>query len=113
MIHLLDELTLDASDVKQVLALLDEELLPGRAEPVPHLLNRWVSPPVVVPGVSTTLWLLWQVPDPPAYYRMRGNPGSTPAVWPKLDRLCRQRQRHILTDAEAVLPLPGEFDHAG
>ncbi|WP_044871244.1 hypothetical protein [Pseudomonas sp. LFM046] len=113
MIHLLDELTLDASDVKHVLRLLDEELLPGRAEPFPHLLNRWVSPPVVVPGVPTTLWLLWQLPDVPAYYRMRGNPGSTPEVWPKLDRLCRERRRHILTAAEAVLPTPEDTDHAG
>lgn len=63
MIHLLDELTLDAGDLQQVLHLLDEELLPGRAQPLPQLLNRWVSPPVVVPGVPSTLWLLWQLPD--------------------------------------------------
>ncbi|MBO3273708.1 hypothetical protein [Pseudomonas schmalbachii] len=112
MIHLLDELTLDAGDVKHVLALLDEELLPGRAEPVPQLVNRWVSPPVVVPGVATTLWLLWQVPDVMAYYRMRGNPGSTPEVWPKVDRFCSSRRRHILTDAGTMLPMPGEVAHA-
>ncbi|SEJ54464.1 hypothetical protein SAMN05216201_110164 [Pseudomonas linyingensis] len=111
MIHLLDELTLDAGELKQVLHLLDEELLPGRAEPLPQLLNRWVSPPVVVPGVPSTLWLLWQLPDTPAYYSMRGNPGSTPAVWPKLDRLCQRRRRHVLVDAQTPLALPGELSH--
>lgn len=111
MIHLLDELTLAAGDLQQVLQLLDEELLPGRAEPLPQLLNRWVSPPVVVPGVPNTLWLLWQLPDAPAYYRMRGNPGSTPAVWPKLDRLCQRRRRHILVDAATPLEQPGEFSN--
>ena len=112
MIHLLDEITLDASQVPRVLALLDDEYLPGLPEPLPVLLNRWVSPPVVVPEVPTTLWLLWQLPDVPAYYRMRANPGATPALWLKLDRLCQQRRRHILAGADGPLPMAGELDHA-
>lgn len=111
MIYLLDEITLDASEVPRVLALIDDEYLPGLPELLPVLLNRWVSPPVVVPDVPTTLWLLWQLPDVPSYYRMRANPGASSVVWPKLDRLCRYRRRHILTGADCLLPVSGELNH--
>lgn len=108
MIHILDEIELAAEHVPTVLALLEQRYLPGL--PQRHTLTlaqRWVSPPVSLPGRPNTLWLLWQVTDELGYYTMRGTAGpEVAAFWQEVDALCSGRRRHVLTDATQLLPQP-------
>jgi len=111
MIHILDEIVLDAPEqAATVLRWLDERYLPGLpARRTLTLAQRWVSPPVAVPGTALTLWLLWQVPDAYGYYGMRGTAGpEVEAFWRDVDQLCASRRRHILGDAAQPLPQPLE-----
>jgi len=106
MIHILDEIVLDASQVPTVLQWLDERYLPGLpARRTLSLLQRWVSPPVAVPDAPITLWLLWQVTDTYGYYGMRGTAGpEVAAFWADVDALCQHRRRHVMADAASPLP---------
>ena len=110
MIHILDEIVLAADDELKVLALLESHYLPGlSSRPTLSLLNRWISPPVAVPGQPNTLWLLWQVESELGYYAMRGTAGAEVAeFWARIDAICQSRHRHVLTDAGAALPRPLE-----
>lgn len=110
MIHILDEIVLDAGQVPVVLQWLEERYLPGLpARRTLSLLNRWVSPPVAVPDSPTTLWLLWQVTDAYGYYGMRGTAGpEVEAFWRAVDGICRDRRRHVLADAAQPLSQPLE-----
>jgi hypothetical protein len=114
MIHILDEIVLDAAQVPVVLQWLDERYLPGLpARRTLSLCNRWVSPPVAVPDQPNTLWLLWQVADAAGYYGMRGTAGpEVAAFWQAVDKLCHQRRRHVLNDAGLPLPQPLEDSDA-
>jgi hypothetical protein len=110
MIHILDEIVLAADDEHQVLALLESLYLPGlKSRPTLSLLNRWMSPPVLIPGQPNTLWLLWQVESELGYYAMRGTAGAEVAeFWARVDAICQSRRRHVLTDAGATLARPLE-----
>jgi hypothetical protein len=110
MIHILDEIVLAADDEHQVLALLESHYLPSlAARPTLSLLNRWMSPPVLVPGQPNTLWLLWQVESEMGYYAMRGTAGAEIAeFWARVDGICQSRRRHVMTAAGAPLPRPLE-----
>ncbi|MFC7516787.1 hypothetical protein ACFQUU_17405 [Herbaspirillum sp. GCM10030257] len=113
MIHVLDEIVLDAAHVPAVLTLLHERYLPGCAARGMTPLNRWVSPPVAVNGEPNTLWLLWQLPSVLAYYGMRNNASTDlPGFWSAVDGLCRQRRRHVLGCADEPLQKPKESQHA-
>lgn len=104
MIRILDEIFLDPEQIPALLTLLEERYLPQAASRGLTLLQRWVSPPVAVPGELNRLWLLWQVPDVWGYYAMRSGAGSEVAeFWGEVDDLCRRRQRHVLGDAEQPL----------
>jgi hypothetical protein len=108
MIHILDEIELAAEQIPTVLEWLEQRYLPGL--PARHTLSlsqRWVSPPVAIPGRPNTLWLLWQVTDELGYYTMRGTAGpEVEAFWRAVDSLCLRRRRHILGAAEQPLPQP-------
>lgn len=108
MIHILDEIELPAERIATVLELLEQRYLPSL--PARHTLSlsqRWVSPPVAVPGRPNTLWLLWQVTDEFGYYTMRGTAGpEVAAFWQAVDALCERRQRHVLADAAHPVPQP-------
>lgn len=110
MIHILDEIIIAPDDEHKILKLLDERYLPGlAARPALKLLNRWISPPVVIPGKPNTLWLLWQVSDAYGYYGMRGTAGAeVPEFWSAVDALCQHRRRHVMNDAGQLLPRPLE-----
>ena len=114
MIHILDEIVLDAEQVSTVLQWLEQRYLPGLPQrKTLTLLNRWVSPPLVIDNKPVTLWLLWQVPDAYSYYGMRGTAGPEVAeFWHSVDQLCKQRRRHVMGDAGQPLPRPLENDHA-
>ncbi len=114
MIHILDEIVLDANQVPTVLEWLTQRYLPGvAARHTLTLLNRWVSPPVALTDAPNTLWLLWQVPDAASYYTMRGTAGPEVAqFWQAVDGLCQTRRRHILGEAASALPKPLEQPHA-
>ena len=104
MIQILDEILLDPEQIPALLALLDQRYLPQAARRGLSLLQRWVSPPVAVPGELNRLWLLWQVPDVWGYYAMRSGAGAeVVAFWGAVDDLCRHRRRHVLGDAEQPL----------
>lgn len=108
MIHILDEIELAAERIPTVLTLLEQRYLPGLPSRYTLTLSqRWVSPPVAIPGRPTTLWLLWQVTDEMGYYTMRGTAGpEVEAFWQEVDGLCEQRRRHVLAPAEQPLPQP-------
>ncbi|MDQ0138847.1 hypothetical protein [Cupriavidus necator] len=109
MIHILDEIVLAPGNLPAVLDLLERQYLPGSAARGLALLQRWVSPPVALQDAPNTLWLLWQVPDAPAYYAMRaGIDGPALAFRATLDSLCQARRRHVMAAAEPVLPQPQE-----
>lgn len=110
MIHILDEIVLTADDERKVLALLESRYLPSlQMRPTLSLLNRWVSPPVLVPDHPVTLWLLWQVESEMGYYAMRGTAGAEVAeFWARVDAICHSRRRHVMTDAGNPLPRPLE-----
>jgi hypothetical protein len=113
MIHILDEITLAPQRVSDVLALLHEHYLPWHASRGLTLAGRWVSPPVAIPGESNVLWLSWHVEDSPSYYRMRAMTTSEAVgFWARVDAICESRRRHVMVDADAVLPAPLEADHA-
>jgi hypothetical protein len=97
MIHVLDEIVVNAEHVPAVLTLLQEH----------HLSNRWVSPPVAIPDERNTLWLLWQLPGVLAYYGMRAAAGlEVIEFWSAVDQLAHRRRRHVLTGADHPLPEP-------
>jgi len=109
MIQILDEILLDPEQIPALLALLDQRYLPQATRRGLSLLQRWVSPPVAVPGEPNSLWLLWQVSDVWGYYAMRGGAGAEVAeFWAAVDELCQERRRHVLGDAEQPLPKPEE-----
>lgn len=109
MIHVLDEIVLAPGQLTAVLELLESRYLPGSAARGLALLHRWVSPPVALQDAPNTLWLLWQVPDAPAYYAMRaGIDGSALAFWSTVGSLCQSRRRHVMAAATNVLPRPKE-----
>ncbi|OAJ57393.1 hypothetical protein A6V36_31740 [Paraburkholderia ginsengiterrae] len=109
MIHVLDEILVNAEHLPAVLTLLQERNLGDSSARGLALLNRWVSPPVAIPGESNTLWLLWQLPDVFAYYGMRAAAGlEVIEFWSAVDQLAHRRRRHVLTDAEQPLPEPLE-----
>ncbi len=112
MIQILDEIFLDPEHIPALLALLDERYLPQAAPRGLTLLQRWVSPPVAVPGQPNSLWLLWQVPDVWGYYGMRSAASAeVPAFWSAVDGLCRQRRWHVLGNADQPLPKPEEQEN--
>lgn len=107
MIQILDEILLAPEHVPTVLALLEEHYLPHTAARGLTLQQRWVSPPVAVPGELNRLWLLWQVPDVWGYYGMRLGAGAeVVAFWSAVDELCQHRARHVLGAAEQALATP-------
>nr|WP_116339807.1 hypothetical protein [Cupriavidus taiwanensis] len=109
MIHVLDEIVLAPGHLAAVLDLLESRYLPGSAARGLTLLQRWVSPPVALADAPNTLWLLWQVPDAPAYYAMRaGIDGPALAFWSTLGSLCQSRRRHVMAAATNLLPQPKE-----
>lgn len=111
MIHILDEIILNPDHIPAVLAELEKSYMPGAAERGLTLLQRWTSPPVVVPGEMNRLWLLWQVPDVWGYYGMRGSAGAEVVeFWSAVNTLCQQRHRHVLGSAEQPLPRPEVAD---
>ncbi|MCO5398998.1 hypothetical protein [Ralstonia soli] len=113
MIHVLDEIVLAPTHLNAVLDLLENTYLPNSAARGLTLLQRWVSPPVALDDVPNTLWLLWQVPDAPAYYAMRASiDASAFAFWAQVDALCEARRRHVMTDASQPLPQREEPRHA-
>lgn len=113
MIQIVDEITLEPERIPDVLTLLRERYLPGHAARGLTAGGRWVSPPVAVPGQSSTLWLTWQVADAPSYYRMRAlTDGDVVAFWMAVDGLCNARRRHVMTDADTPLPALTEVGHA-
>ncbi|MFD1554898.1 hypothetical protein ACFSHT_04535 [Paraburkholderia silviterrae] len=113
MIQILDEITLAPERVPEVLALLRQHYLPGHASRGLSLAGQWVSPPVAIPGQSNLLWLLWQVADAPAYYRMRAmTDAAVVGFWANVDAICESRRRHVMVDAQTPLPAPLEAHHA-
>lgn len=107
MIHILDEIILPPEHIADVLTGLERGYLPKAAERGLTLLQRWVSPPVSIPGESNRLWLLWQVPDVWGYYGMRSSAGpEVIEFWSTVDGLCQQRHRHVLGNAGQPLPGP-------
>lgn len=113
MIHVLDEIVVDAKHVPAVLALLQARYLHGSAARGLTLLNRWVSPPVAIPDEPNTLWLLWQLPGVLAYYGMRAAAGpEVIEFWSAVDQLAHRRRRHVLTGADQPLPEPMECPDA-
>lgn len=107
MIQILDEILLDPRHIPSVLALLEERYMPQAAARGLTLLQRWVSPPVAVPGERNRLWLLWQVPDVWGYYGMRLGAGAEVLeFWGFVDTLCEHRARHVMGCADQPLPSP-------
>ncbi|WP_342246694.1 hypothetical protein [Pseudomonas sp. OTU5201] len=107
MIHILDEIPLVAGRVAQVLEALDRLYLPACSGRGLTLEQRWVSPPVVVPGQPNTLWLLWRVADVPAYYAMRSAAGAeVRAFWDLVEEGGSCRRRHVLGSADHPLEAP-------
>jgi hypothetical protein len=107
MIHVLDEIVVNAEHVPAVLTLLQEHHLSNRSARGLTLLNRWVSPPVAIPDERNTLWLLWQLPGVLAYYGMRAAAGlEVIEFWSAVDQLAHRRRRHVLTGADHRLPEP-------
>jgi hypothetical protein len=112
MIQILDEILLDAEHLPALLTLLDQRYLPNAGPRGLTLQQRWVSPPVAVPGESNRLWLLWQVPDVWGYYGMRLGAGTEVlAFWAAVDKLCEHRKRHVLGDADQPLARPEVAQH--
>lgn len=109
-VHILDEIVLQPGDIETVLELLETQYLPGlSARQTLTLAQRWVSPPVCLAETPNTLWLLWAVTDIYGYYTMRGTAGpEVSAFWDAVDKLCLQRRRHVMGDANQPLPRPLE-----
>lgn len=107
MIHILDEIPLAPARVASVLEALEQLYLPACAARGLTLAQRWVSPPVMVPGRTNTLWLLWQVSDVWAYYAMRSSAGAeVRAFWDLVESEGLGRRRHVLGPAEQSLEAP-------
>ena len=70
MIQLLDEISLDASQLPALRHLLAERYLPGAKARGMLLAAEWISPPVAVPGEPNTLWLLWRLPDLAGWWKI-------------------------------------------
>nr|WP_256673350.1 hypothetical protein [Pseudomonas sp. JG-B] len=86
---------------------LERLYLPACAARGLTLEQRWVSPPVVVPGQMNTIWLLWQVADVWAYYAMRSAAGDeVRAFWDLVEADCDGRRRHVLGPAGHPLEAP-------
>jgi ABC-type uncharacterized transport system permease subunit len=107
VIHILDEIPLAAARLAPVLEALERLYLPACAARGLTLEQRWVSPPVVVPGQMNTIWLLWQVADVWAYYAMRSAAGDeVRAFWDLVEADCDGRRRHVLGPAGHPLEAP-------
>lgn len=114
MIRILDEITLDAERIDQVMQTLETLYLPRCAERGLSLAQRWVSPPVAIAGQPNTLWLLWQVADVWGYYGMRSRLGAQEMqFWAQVDAISQGRRRHVLGEADQPLAHEGGLSHVG
>lgn len=114
-LHLLDEFVVEPAQLPALRQQLAERYLPGAYQRGLVLAGEWVSPPVVVPGETQTLWLLWRLPDVGAWWQMRFQAGADPdvaAFWTALAPRCHARRRHTLVAAGSALPQVLEPDHA-
>ncbi|WP_166360253.1 hypothetical protein [Pseudomonas akapageensis] len=112
MIQILDEILLAPEHIPAVLTLLDERYLPQAGARGLTLQQRWVSPPVAVPGELNRLWLLWQVPDVWGYYGMRLGAGAeVHEFWAAVKELGQHIARHVLGDADQPQALPEATHH--
>jgi hypothetical protein len=112
MIQILDEILLAPEHIPAVLTLLDEHYLPQAGARGLTLQQRWISPPVAVPGELNRLWLLWQVPDVWGYYSMRLGAGAEVLdFWAAVNERGRHVARHVLGNADQPLVKPEETHH--
>jgi len=112
MIHILDEILLEPEHIPDVLRELEQVYLSRSAERGLTLLQRWISPPVAIPGQPNRLWLLWQVPDVWGYYGMRASAGpEVSAFWTAVEGVSLQRQPHVLGDACQFAPGAEASEH--
>ncbi|ROL63694.1 hypothetical protein BLX41_30140 [Pseudomonas protegens] len=104
MIRILDEIHLPPEQIPGLLERLDQGYRPQAERHGLTLLQRWVSPPVAVPGEHNRLWLLWQVPDVATYYSLRTAAGAEVlAFWAEVAERAVQRRRHVLVSADQTL----------
>jgi hypothetical protein len=116
MIGILDQIEVPAEQLTALQNLFTERYLPGAKLRGMNLARNWIAPPVAVPGLPNTLWILWELPDIGAWWNMRARAGSDPAIvayWAEVDKLCVKRERHYLIDndlssdsAELIAPPP-------
>ena len=112
MIQILDEILLAPEHIPTLLALLEQRYLPQAVVRGLTLQQRWVSPPVAVPGELSRLWLLWQVPDVWGYYAMRLGAGAeVREFWAAVDECSQHRHRHVLGAADQPLAKPEAAHH--
>lgn len=112
MTRILDEIHIEAKQVPALLARLDTDYLPAAEARGLQLEQRWVSPPVAIPGRPNIVWLLWQVPEGMGYYYARSQQGTAVGeFWAAVEPLITERHRHVLGDADEVLPQPEDLNH--
>ena len=98
-IHVLDELTVEPSNLAAVRRLMAEGYMTGASERGMTLEQTWLTPPIGLFDQPNTLVYLWSVPDAAAWWAMRGAAGRDPSVaefWAEVDDLCVERQRRFL-----------------
>lgn len=118
MIGILDQIEVPAIHLAALQQLFAAQYLPGAQLRGMQLARSWVSPPLNRPETPNTLWLLWELADIGAWWRMRataGASGDIPLFWTAVDKLCVRRERHYLQSAAlnaqdaalAAIELPG------
>lgn len=109
MIGILDQIEVDAAQIKALDTLFTERYLPRAQQRGMTLARRWISPPLATANTPNTLWLLWELPDIAAVWAMRFRSGADPDTqpfWAAVDALCVRRERHYLVDGATLDALP-------
>ena len=103
-ITILDELELRPGRLDDFLRAMDSRYRPGAEARGLRLIHTWVTPPVEVDGVPTTVVLVWQIDGVAGFWGMRSQNGSpeVAAWWRDCEQFVVSRTRRYAVEAAAM-----------
>ena len=103
-VFVLDELELRPGMLAAFRDALRREYLPGARSRGMELLHTWVTPPVELAAGGTRVVLVWRVPGPAGFWRMRAerDEAGVAAWWRVCERFTVSRTRRFAADADEL-----------
>jgi hypothetical protein len=101
VIHVLDVLSVVSGHVDDVRRQVHDVYAPLMADLDMQLAHTWIAPAVELDDRPTELLVLWELPDVPAFWRMRATAARDPRVlgfWEGIAPVLAGRERKLMCD---------------